>query len=53
MDKKDIINFFGREKIEKTKCQLAKELIIVGYKQKSGGYIEIAKKEGVENPTQY
>lgn len=53
MNKKDIINFFEREEIENAPCPLTNELVTGGYRQKSGGYIETAKKEGVENSTQY
>lgn len=53
MNKKDIINFFECEEIENARCPLTNELVAGGYRQKSGGYIETAKKEGIENPTQY
>lgn len=53
MNKKDIINFFECEEIKNAPCPLTNELVTGGYRQKSGGYIETAKKEGIENPTQY
>lgn len=53
MNKKDIINFFECEEIKNAPCPITNELVKGGYRQKSGGYIETAKKEGIENPTQY
>lgn len=55
MDKKDIINFFECEEIENAPCPLTNELVTGGYRQKPGtnGYIDTAKEEGIENPTQY
>ena len=38
---------------ENVPCPLTDQLISAGYRQKSGGYIDIAKKKGIENPSQY
>ncbi len=53
MNNNDIKKFFKRQEIKCSPCPLTDALINGGYKQKSGGYIETAKKEGIENPTQY
>lgn len=33
--------------------RITKELVTNGYKQKQGGYIELARQRGVENPSQH
>ena len=38
---------------ENTPCPLTDKLINSGYQQTNGGYIKIAKDQGIKNPTQY
>ena len=38
---------------ENVSCPLTDKLISAGYRQKSGGYIDIAKKKEIKNPSQY
>ena len=48
---KEVKEFFKDK--ENTPCPLTERLISAGFKQKSGGYIDIAKKKGISNPSQY
>lgn len=54
---KDVRRFFKDK--EKVPCPLTERLVKAGFQQKSGGYIEIAKKQGLEvdyrkaKPSQY
>ena len=51
MNNKQVRNFY----IDKANipCPLTEQLISAGYVQKSGGYIDYAKKCGIDAPTQY
>ena len=50
MKVREVKDFF-RDK-ENVPCSLMERLISAGYRQKSG-YIDIAKKKGISNPSQY
>lgn len=48
---REVLEYF-RDK-DDIETPLADELILAGYKQKSGGYIKLAKEREIKNPTQY
>lgn len=51
MTYKTVYNYF--KNLQNTECPITSELVENGYRQTSGGYIEVAQELNIDNPTQW